>query len=146
MNERMSRIMDELKPSKEFLVWVAGVAIGTVGLMGWFSTNFVTIAKGVEISEVAHEADMVLSQQLVELAEEVKASNAMLMDHIEKEKLNVVLIEIKRNESEVFQITQFVSANGTNEQAEARLRQLRIDHTDLLLKRDCILNNNRLCN
>jgi len=138
--------MDELKPSKEFLVWVVGVAIGTVGLMGWFSTNFVTIAKGVEISEVAHEADMVLSQQLVELAEEVKASNAMLMDHIEKEKLNVVLIEIKRNESEVFQITQFVSANGTNEQAEARLRQLRIDHTDLLLKRDCILNNNRLCN
>jgi len=146
MNQRMSRVMDEIKSNKEFLIWIVGVALGTVGLMGWFSTNFVTIAKGVEISEGAHQADMVLSQQLVELAEEVKASNAMLMDHIEKEKLNVVLIEIKRNESEVFQITQFVSANGTNEQAEARLRQLRIDHTDLLLKRDCILNNNRLCN
>lgn len=146
MNQRISRVIDNIKENRDFFGWIVGVAIGTVGLMGWFSTNFVTVAAGKEISEGARQADVVLGEQIKSLTEEVKESNAMLMAHMEKEKLNTVLSDIRRNEAEVFQIKQFVGANGTNAQAEARLRQLDTERSDLMMKRDCILNGNRLCN
>ena len=134
----------------------AGIAVAVVGLIAWMQTEFITTAKGKEMmqntqAELAENlanriaADKALADQVSVLASEVKTSNSLLMLHIDKERFSIIAAEIRRNEQEVFGINQFVSVNGENAQATARLRALKSEHEDLMLKRDCILNNNRLC-
>ena len=134
----------------------AGIAVAVVGLIAWMQTEFITTAKGKEMmantqSELAENlanriaADKALADQVSVLASEVKTSNSLLMLHIDKERFSSIAADIRRNEQEVFGINQFVSVNGENAQATARLRALKSEHEDLILKRDCILNNNKLC-
>jgi hypothetical protein len=105
----------------------------------------VTIAKGEEMMNKAKAADNELTEQITLLAEEVKVSNGLLMIHMDKERLGSIMTEMRRNETEVFQIQQFVSVNGDNEQSRSRLRQLNAEHEDLELRKSCIINNNPLC-
>jgi len=134
----------------------AGIAVAVVGLIAWMQTEFITTAKGKEMmantqAELAENvtnrvaADEALATQVSVLAAEVKTSNSLLMLHIDKERFSSIATEIRRNEQEVFGINQFVSVNGANAQATARLRALKSEHDDLILKRDCVINNNKVC-
>ena len=128
-----------------FLAWVMAVAVGVILTIGWLSQNFVTKALGEEMMEKAQSSDNELAEQITLLAEEVKISNGLLMIHMDKERLSSILTEIRRNETEVFQISQFVSVNGDNERTRARQRQLKQEHEDLELRKTCLINNNPLC-
>ena len=134
----------------------AGIAVAVVGLIAWMQTEFITTAKGKEMmantqAELAENvtnrvaADKALADQVSVLAVEVKTSNSLLMLHIDKERFSSIATDIRRNEQDVFNIEQFVRVNGPNEQATAQLRSLKAEHEDLILRRDCILNNNKLC-
>ena len=142
---RIKTLMDNLRGNKEFFGWIIAIVVATVGAMGWFSQNFITIARGSEMMSRVQSADIRLTEEIKALAGEVKASNSLLMTHMEKEKLNTVMLEIRRTEAEIFQIEQSIAANGTNTQAAERLRLLKADYKDLELKRDCIINKNPLC-
>jgi len=142
---RIKTLMDNLRGNKEFFGWIIAIVVATVGAMGWFSQNFITIARGSEMMSRVQNADIRLTEEIKALAGEVKASNSLLMTHMEKEKLNTVMLEIRRTEAEIFQIEQSIAANGTNTQAAERLRLLKADYKDLELKRDCIINKNPLC-
>lgn len=140
-----SVMADQLQDPQKLFRWMIAIVIATVGGMGYFSTNFVTTAKGEEMMNKALDADTELSRQIAELATEVRDSNGLLLIHMEKERLSSILTEIRRNETEVFQITQFVSVNGDNERTRARIRQLKQEHEDLELRKTCLINNNPLC-
>ena len=122
----------------EFKIYI-GIGVSLVALYTWMQTEFVTVAK-------AQATDTEQTAQIISLAKSVEASNNLILFHMEKVKLDDILGDIRRNEQEVFNIQQFVSVNGENEQATARLRALNTEHEDLLLQRSCIINKNDLCN
>jgi hypothetical protein len=103
------------------------------------------MALGNEMMDKVQAADNELSEQITLLADEVKISNELLIMHMDKEKLSNILSEIRVNETERYNTEQFVSVNGENERTRERLRQLKAQHEDLELRRDCIINNNPLC-
>ena len=147
-----SVMADSMNNPRVFLAWVVAVAVGVILTIGWLSQNFVTKALGEEMMSKAQQADSELSVQIAELAEgvaesneQIKASNALLMIHMDKDRLDGIMTEIRGNEAEVFQIQQFISVNGDNAQSRGRLRDLKAEHEDLELRRDCIINNNPLC-
>ena len=140
-----SVMAETMNNPRVFLAWVMAVAVGVILTIGWLSQNFVTKALGEEMMEKAQSSDTELSEQITLLAEEVKISNGLLMIHMDKERLSNILTEIRRNETEVFQISQFVSVNGDNERTRARQRQLKQEHEDLELRKTCLINNNPLC-
>ena len=140
-----SVMADSMNNPRVFLAWVVSIAIGVLALVAWLTSNFVTVAKGEEMMKKTLTADENLSEQITMLAGEVKTSNSLLMIHMEKERLASILTEIRRNETEVFQISQFVSVNGDNERTRARVRQLKQEHEDLELRKTCLINNNPLC-
>ena len=136
---------ENMNNPRVFLTWIVAVVIGVIVTIGWLSQNFVTKALGEEMMDRAQSSDNELSEQITLLAEEVKISNGLLMIHMDKERLSSILTEIRRNETEVFQISQFVSVNGDNERTRARQRQLKAEHEDLELRKTCLINNNPLC-
>jgi len=134
----LTRIKKTMENIRGTLAWVASISVGTILAFIWLQTNFVTNAQGREMMEKTLSAD-------ASLAEEVKESNDLLRLHIQKSELKDVLSQIKMNEAQVFQIEQWTATNGKNEQATARLRRLKTEHRALILKRDCIINKNPLC-
>jgi len=136
---------ENMNNPRAFLALVATIVIGTIVLLGWLTQNFVTMALGNEMMDKVQTADSELSQQITLLADEVKISNELLIMHMDKEKLSNILSEIRVNETERYNTEQFVSVNGANERTRERLRQLKAQHEDLELRRDCIINNNPLC-
>ena len=129
----------------EFKIYI-GIGVSLVALYGWMQTEFVTVAKARENMVLAQATDTEQTAQIINLAKGIEASNTLILFHMEKVKLDDILGDIRRNEQEVFNIEQFVSVNGENEQATARLRALNTEHEDLLLQRSCIINKNDLCN
>jgi hypothetical protein len=136
---------EQYQDPQKLFKWMIAIVVATVVTMAWFSSNFVTVARGEEMMGKAQEADSELSEQITLLATEVKASNNLLMVHMDKERLGSIITEMRRNETEVFQIQQFVSVNGDNEQSRGRIRQLNAEHEDLELRKTCLINNNPLC-
>ena len=130
---------------QKLVKWMIGIVIGTIAVLGWFSTNFVTTAKGEEMMGKAQAEDRKLSEQITELAVEVKASNELLMIHMDKGRLDGIMTAIRTNETQAYNNSQFVSVNGENERTRARARQLKAEHEDLELRKSCIINNNPLC-
>lgn len=141
----IKQVSDTLNTPQAFFTLVLSVAIGTMGAWSWASSNFVTVALGEEMMEKAQGEDDRLARQINNLAEEVQASNALLLVHMQKEELQKILDDIRRNEAEVYQIKQFVGVNGSNSQAAARLRALRTEHDDLIMRRDCVITQNDIC-
>ncbi len=80
---RIKTLMDNLRGNKEFFGWIIAIVVATVGAMGWFSQNFVTIARGSEMMSRVQSADIRLTEEIKALAGEVKASNSLLMTHME---------------------------------------------------------------
>jgi hypothetical protein len=140
-----SAMADQYQDPQKLFKWMIAIVVATVVTMAWFSSNFVTVARGEEMMGKAQEADSELSEQITLLAGEVKMSNNLLMVHMDKERLGSIITEMRRNETEVFQIQQFVSVNGDNEQSRGRIRQLNAEHEDLELRKTCLINNNPLC-
>ena len=145
LRKAYSVMAENMNNPRAFLALVATIVIGTIVLLGWLTQNFVTMALGNEMMDKVQTADSELSQQITLLADEVKISNELLIMHMDKEKLSNILSEIRVNETERYNTEQFVSVNGANERTRERLRQLKAQHEDLELRRDCIINNNPLC-
>lgn len=144
-NRGMSNVIDKIRGNREVLGWIAGIVIGTVAVLGWMSTNFITTAKGEEMMANAQDADAVLAEEVKDLAKSVKASNDMLSVHLAQGELQAVMDKIDNNQTQQFNITQFARVNGMDDQAEARLEQLKRELSPLQIKRDCIINKNPLC-
>ena len=148
-----TKVADHIRNELKFYI---SIAIGVVALITYANTNFVTTARGEEMMDKTQAAikdaadernrrDDALSNELKMLAVQVNESNGLILLHMDKEKLSDVKSDIRRNEQETFSIEQFVSVNGANEQAKARLRALKAEHVDLEDTKDCIINNNKLC-
>jgi len=146
-------IAEHIRSEIKMYVWIV-ILLG--GLLGWMHTEFVSTSMGEvmmaktqaaikENADSRQAADEALTKQVMVLAKEVKTSNELLMLHIDKERFNSVTDDIKNVEAEIFNIEQFVSVNGNNEQATNRLRALEAEHEDLILRRNCIINNNPMC-
>ena len=146
-------IAEHIRSEIKMYVWIV-ILLG--GLLGWMHTEFVSTSMGEvmmtktqaaikENADSRQAADEALTKQVMVLAKEVKTSNELLMLHIDKERFNSVTDDIKNVEAEIFNIEQFVSVNGDNEQATNRLRALEAEHEDLILRRNCIINNNPMC-
>ena len=140
-----SAMAEQFTDPQKLIKWMIVMVVGTIAVLGWFSTNFVTTALGEEMMEKAQAADVELSEQITELAVEVKASNALLMIHMDKGRLESIMTAIRTNETQAYNNSQFVSVNGENERTRARARDLKAEHEDLELRKNCIINKNPLC-
>lgn len=141
----IKQVSDTINTPQAFFMLVLTVAAGTMAAFSWASSEFVTRALGQDMMDRAQAEDTRLAQQINELADEVKTSNALLLVHMQKEELQKILDDIRRNEAEVYSIEQFVSVNGSNSQASARLRDLKAEHDDYVMRRDCVLTKNPVC-
>ena len=140
-----SIMAEQFTDPQKLIKWMIGLVIGTIAVLGWFSTNFVTTAKGEEMMGKAKAADVELADQITLLANEVKASNELLMIHMDQGRLESIKTQLRTNETEQFNTQQFVSVNGDNERTRARTRQLKAEHEDLELIKTCIINKNPVC-
>jgi len=145
MNRGMSNVIDKIRSNRDVLGWIAGIVLGTVAVLGWMSTNFITTAKGEEMMANAQDADAVLAKEVKDLAESVKASNQMLSVHLAQGELNDVMDRIDNNKTQQFNISQFTRVNGMDSQSEVRLERLKNELVELEIKRGCIIDNNPLC-
>ena len=136
---------EKLSNPREFLTLVAAIAIATISLLAWANATFIPTAKGAEMMKETKAADAVLSAQIVGLTKEVKQSNELLSIHLKQGELDSVLDRIRENDTQQFNIQQFVRVNGSDVQSTERLRDLENEMDDLELKRDCIITNNPLC-
>ena len=139
------QMIDKVSSPKEFFGLVAGIVVSTVTILTWASVNFVTAAKAEEMMKEARGADSALAIEIKNLATDIKESNNLIQVHLGKHDLDSVLDRIRENETQTFNIKQFTRVNGSDNQSEARMQQLEIERDALLLKRDCIINNNPLC-
>jgi hypothetical protein len=138
-------VTDTIKGQKELIGSIIAVVVMTITAWGWASSEFVTTAKAKEMMTKAQHADIELSEQIVELSKDIKASNALLLVHIDRYTLDNVKGEIKANQSQTFALQQFIRVNGSDNQSENRLQQLKTERGDLELKKSCIINHNPLC-
>jgi hypothetical protein len=138
-------VVDTIKTQKELIGSIIAVVVMTVGAWGWASSEFVTTAKAQEMMKNTKDADTAISHQILELSEQVKTSNDLLLVHIDRYTLDNVKGEIKTNQSETFALQQFIRVNGSDNQSENRLQQLKTERGDLELKKSCIINHNPLC-
>ena len=137
--------MDRIRGDKEFFSWIAGIVIGTIAALGWFSANFVTTVKAEEMMQKTQAADISLAQEIKSLAQSVKDSNDQLSVHIAKGELDNVSLKITENKTQQFNIGQFVRVNGSDSQSDLRLQELENELSALEIQRGCIINNNPLC-
>ena len=142
---RIKNVMDRIRGDKEFFSWIAGIVIGTIAALGWFSANFVTTVKAEEMMQKTQAADISLAQEIKSLAQSVKDSNRQLTVHIEKGELDNVSLRISENKTQTFNINQFTRVNGSDSQSELRLQELENELEDLEIKRGCIISRNELC-
>ena len=145
LRKAYTAMAENMNNPRVFLAWIAAVAISLLAVIGWLSQNFVTVALGEEMMGKVQTADVELSEQITQLAVEVKASNELLMIHMDKGRLDGIMTAIRTNETQAYNNSQFVSVNGENERTRARARQLKAEHEDLELRKSCIINNNPLC-
>ena len=82
---------DNINNPQQFVKWIATIVVATITIIAWFSTQFITTARGEEMMAKAQEEDTKLSMQIAQLASEVKTSNSLLLIHLDKESLNIVL-------------------------------------------------------
>jgi uncharacterized protein involved in exopolysaccharide biosynthesis len=143
--KRILKVIDKIRGDKEFFGWIAAIVIGTITALGWFSANFVTTARAEEMMKVAKTADDLLAGEIKGLAISVKESNKLLAVHMAKGDLNDVMLQIKDNQTQTFNIGQFTRVNGMDSQSEARLQQLESELDALEIKRGCIITKNPLC-
>ena len=153
---RMQTVIDMVRNQKEFLSVIAAIVVGVIGSLSWATANFVTVARGetmmektqaadVEIMRQTAERDAALSKQITALTEQVVESNDIMLTHIDRYTLDSVKSEIRTNQSETFQLQQFIRVNGSDNQSEIRKQQLKTDLEELQLKKSCIINHNPLC-
>jgi hypothetical protein len=138
-------VVNAIKTQKELFGSIIAVVVMTVGAWSWASSEFVTTAKATEMMKNTKDADTAISHQILELSEQVKTSNDLLLVHIDRYTLDNVKGEIKTNQSETFALQQFIRVNGSDNQSENRLQQLKTERGDLELKKSCIINHNPLC-
>ena len=142
---KYTKMANTLSNPREFFTLVGSIVIATIGVLAWANTSFVSTAKGVEMMDEAKEADSVLTERIVVLTQEVQQSNQMLSIHLKQGELDSVLDRIRENDTQQFNIGQFVRVNGSDDQSTKRLRDLENEMKDLELKKTCIITNNPLC-
>jgi hypothetical protein len=138
-------VVNAIKTQKELFGSIIAVVVMTVGAWSWASSEFVTTAKATEMMKNTKDADTAISHQILELSEQVKTSNDLLLVHIDRYTLDNVKGEIKTNQAQTFALQQFIRVNGSDNQSENRLQQLKTERGDLELKKSCIINHNPLC-
>ena len=121
----------------EYKFYVSLVA-GTLLAYGWVSTQFLTTAQ----AQVTHDQ---ISKEISQVGEQQKKLSVLLETLVSKQSLSNVQIEIKTNESEQFQVSQFMRVNGSDPQSERRLQQLKAERNDLEIRRNCIISKNPIC-
>ena len=142
---RIKSVIDKIRGDKEFFGWIAAIVIGTITALGWFSANFVTTVKAEEMMKVAKDADNQLASEIKDLATSVKKSNELLSVHMAQGELDSVMLQIKDNKTQTFNVNQFTRVNGMDSQSEKRLQDLKTELEALEIKRGCIINKNPLC-
>jgi uncharacterized Fe-S center protein len=142
---RIKNVIDKIRSDKEFFGWIAAIVIGTITALGWFSANFVTTVKAEEMMKNTKNADAAIIREIKDLTVEVVKSNKSIKTHLSSHDLQAVLDRLRETETQMFNIRQFTRVNGSDAQSEERLRNLENDLKHLTLKRDCIINDNPLC-
>jgi len=95
-----------------------------------------------ETAEIRKEMTNVhkdMNNQITALTELVKLTN-------QQNNLKDVNRDIRDNDAEQYSIQQWVKVNGETPQDTKRLRDLQNEREELILKRNCIISNNKACN
>ena len=139
---------------KEELKVYVGIVFSTVvvltGVIAWASEKFPSV-EYVDMSHVQMvaermAADEKLTQGLAALESNQDSTNRLLSTMISKQDLAAVKSNLKSNESDMFQVEQFMRVNGFDERSEKRAQQLKSEHAELLLRQNCIISGNAVCN
>jgi len=120
----------------------ASIVAGTMLALGWFNTNFLTTAQ----AKLTHEQ---MIEQREEADREIRTGvndlKVMLTTQIRKQSLSDIKTAIKTNESETFQLERLIETESPREQDRKRLQQLKMERTELEIRRQCIISGNKVC-
>lgn len=138
-------MVDKIGSPRDYLKWVAAIVVATVGAIAWANANYVTTAQGNQIRAEVKRADDELAKEIRSLAAQVQKSNDLVLVHMDKHELDTVLTRIRENETQTFNLQQFIRVNGSDSQTAIRMQKLKTELKDLEFKKGCIINHIPLC-
>jgi len=132
-------VVEHIRSEYKFYV---SIVVGTVIALGWFNTNFLTNAQ----AKLTHE-QMIEQRENAdrEIARGVEELKIMLTTQIRKQSLSDIKTAIKTNESETFQLERLIETETPREQDRKRLQQLKMERSELEIRRQCVINGNTVC-
>ena len=78
-------------------------------------------------------------------AHDTEEIRELLTLKIQQDKLDAVNRDIRANDTEMFNIQQWMKVNGEDSQSLKRMKELEGEKDKLLIKRGCIISGNRVC-
>lgn len=140
-------------------LWHVVVAFFSVAayIIGWMMINLQTtqaaetshqdiIKQMTAVHEEIKDEQFKQSHQLEDQSKQIKDLTNLLKTKISQDNLSQVNADIRANDAETFQLQQWIKVNGEDAQSAKRLNNLKIEREELVVKRNCIINGNGMCN
>ena len=135
-------LKDRIRTSAELWHLLLAVAGTVAGLLLWMMTTFTTSAADKATHEqIIQQMTAVHEKQALEMQE----IRELLTLKIQQDKLDAINRDIKNNETDQFNIQQWMKVNGEDTNSAKRLKELENEKDRLLIKRGCIISGNRVC-
>lgn len=136
-------LKDKIRTSAEVWHLLVAVVGATAAVVIWMLTTFTTSASDKATHEqIIQQMTAVHTKQ----AQEMSEIRELLTLKIQQDKLDAVNRDIKANDTEQFNISQWMKVNGEDANSVKRLKELETEKDRLEIKRGCIISGNRLCN
>lgn len=136
-------LKDKIRTSAEVWHLIVGIVGTTAAVVLWMLGTFTTTASDKATHEqIIEQMTAVHKKQ----AQEMMEIRELLTLKIQQDKLDAVNRDIKANDTEQFNIQQWMKVNGEDSNSVKRLKELETEKDRLQIKRGCIISGNRLCN
>jgi len=136
-------LTDKIRTSAELWHLLLAVAGAAAAIVIWMLSTFTTSASDKATHEqIIQQMTAVHEKQAKETAE----IRELLTLKIQQDKLDAINRDIRANETEMFNISQWIKVNGEDTNSLKRLKELESEKDRLQIKRGCIISGNRLCN
>jgi len=136
------KVIQTINDARAVWTFIALIIAGVVGAVGWVYTEFPTaMAMETTHQQIVKEMNAVHEKQ----AAEMSTIRNMLKEKIQSDKLDTVNLAIKNNDAEQFQIEQWMKVNGSDQQSQKRLKTLKTEREELVIRRNCVISGNRVC-
>ena len=151
-----TNVTEHVKTFKEIWTFATTVVVATGTVLGAMSLYFQTvdaaeaaqdevIAEMTKVHEQMAVTDRRLEAELKTLSAQQLENTNLLVLKIRQDNLTDANVAIRVNDSEIFQLEQFIGINGTDSERAKRLRDLKNEAKELQITRDCIINNQHIC-